>query len=623
MKWRTYTLLCLAALIPHARPTEIIIKSPDRKVQVILTDQDALQYRVTIDNREVVCWSRFGIISDGVDLGTNIVLGKPRIQTIKETYPMHGGHAWATNHCRHATIPVQTSQGESYSLDVRAYNDGVALRMRLQAKPGRKIEKEITQWRIAGNPIAWYQTDAWGYEEIFRGTRLKDLKPGTIIALPITFSLDGGGYALITEADVINYCDLAVEVTPDRAFQGYFHAPQNRRGWTTDSAVTQPWRVVLLARNLNDLVNSDLIPNLCPPPIPELRNAEWIKPGRCLWHWWAIGAPPFAEQKQWVDWTKQLGFEYYLVDEGWKDWRDGDKDRWACLREVCEYAKAQGVKIWCWVDSKEIPEFTRRTNFFDRAVAAGVVGVKIDFIPEASVRWINWYEETLHDAAARKLMVNFHGANKPVGRQRTWPNELTRESVRGHEYHIIRYNRTLPPEHNCILPFTRYVIGPGDYTPTVFNPRELRGYTWAHELAQAIIYTSPFLCYADHPTNYLSNPALDVLKSIPATWDETIVLPGSEIGKCVAFARRKGKEWFIGILNGPTTTKLDITLNFLGRGNYHMIKLGDHPERPDAWLREERLVKKGHQISMSIRPAGGSVIYLKPSHQKHYEPKNQ
>ena len=158
------------------------------------------------------------------------------------------------------------------------------------------------------------------------------------------------------------------------------------------------------------------------------------------------------------------------------------------------------------------------------------------------MRWVNWYDETLRDAAARKLMIDFHGANKPIGRERTWPNEITRESIRGHEYHILRYRRTLPPQHDCILPFTRFVIGPGDYTPTVFNPKELRGYTWARELAQAIVFTSPFLCYADHPQNYLNNPAVDVMKAIPSTWDETMVLPGSEIGKCAAFARRKGKH---------------------------------------------------------------------------------
>ena len=189
----------------------------------------------------------------------------------------------------------------------------------------------------------------------------------------------------------------------------------------------------------------------------------------------------------------------------------------------------------------------------------------------------------------------------------------------------------------CILPFTRFVIGPGDYTPTVFNPRELRGFTWARELAQAIVFTSPFLCYADHPTNYLNNPAVDVLKAIPSTWDETVVLPGSDIGKCAAFARRSGKQWFIGVINGGETTKLDFKLDFLGSGKYHMIQLGDSPDRTDpasrpatgggrrgaiqpvnatdldaAWQREEKTVTRKDEVKLSMLSGGGCVIELTP-----------
>jgi alpha-glucosidase len=228
------------------------------------------------------------------------------------------------------------------------------------------------------------------------------------------------------------------------------------------------------------------------------------------------------------------------------------------------------------------------------------------------VKWVDWYEETSRDAAARKLMVDFHGANKPIGRDRTWPNEMTREAIRGHEYHILRYRRTLPPEHDCVLPFNRYVIGSADYTPTVFNARELRGYTWARELAQAVVFTSPFLCYADHPQCYLTNSAVDVLKAIPSTWDETLVLPGTEIGKCAAFARRKGKVWFIGVLNGAEPTALNFALDFLGRGKYQMIQLGDAPDRDDAWQRDEKVVKRGEKVSMTLRKGGGCVIELKP-----------
>lgn len=612
MKKYILTFATLASFAANVQSAEVVVKSPDRSVVIRVTDDGGLGYSVVFDGRTVVDKSRFGIVADGVDLGANVTLGKSSSHKIHETYAMFGGHSQAKNDCRETTIAVRNANGENYQLDVRAYDDGVALRARLAAKPGRKINGEATEWKMAGNPLAWYQTDFGSYEGIFQGTRLEDLPAGKKIPLPITFSLAGGGYALITEANLLNYSDAGVQSSADHSLRICFHAPPDTDGWTTGDAVVQPWRVTLLARDLNALVNSDLIRNLCPAAPAELAKAKWIQPGRSSWQWWSSGGPVYSEQHQWVDWTKELGFEYYLVDEGWRGWKAGDKDNWACLKEVCDYAKTQDVKIWIWVNSNEVPDAARRTNLFDHAVAVGAVGVKIDFEPEADVRWVNWYDETLRDAAARKLMVDFHGANKPVGRERTWPNELTRESIRGHEWHILRYGRTLPPEHDCILPFTRYVIGAGDYTPTVFNPKELRGYTWARELAQAIVFTSPFLCYADHPLNYLKNPALDVMKAIPSVWDETIVLPGSDIGKCAAFARRSGKIWFIGVINGADATTLDLPLNFLGRGKYHMIQLGDAPDRDDAWQRVEKSAKRGDSVHLVLRRGGGCVIRLAP-----------
>jgi alpha-glucosidase len=598
------------SLCAGVQAAEVRVSSPDGKAVIALTDMAGLSFSVFLDGKLVAGSSRFGIIADGVDLGADAKLGKTSSRHIHETYSMFGGHSQAVNDARETTVAVHTPAGEDYQVDLRACNDGVALRARLAAKPGRKIDGESTEWRMAGNPLAWFQTDFVSYEGIFQSSKFEDLAAGRKIPLPITFSLPGGGYALVTEANLVNYSDMGVQVESDHSLRAYFHA--NQSGWTTDDAVIQPWRVTLLARDLNALVNSDLVRNLCPPAPAELAKAAWIKPGRSSWQWWSSGGPIYSEQHQWVDWTKQLGFEYYLVDEGWKGWKDNGRDNWACLREVCDYASTQGVKIWAWANSSDLPTAAKRIDFLDHAVAAGVVGVKIDFEPEGNVRWVNWYDETLRDAAARKLMVDFHGANKPVGRERTWPNEITRESIRGHEYHILRYHRTLPPQHDCILPFTRFVIGPGDYTPTVFNPKELRGFTWSRELAQAIVFTSPYLCYADHPQNYLSNPAADVLRAIPSVWDETVVLPGSEIGKCAAFARRSGKQWFIAVINGGEATALDVPLNFLGRGKYQAIQLGDAPDREDAWQREEKTVSRADSTHLALRPGGGCVIELTP-----------
>lgn len=607
---KEFVVVALIGLCTAIQASDLTVKSPDRKVVVTVTDAGGLSYAVSFDGREVLAKSRLGIVADGVDLGADAKLGKSSSHRINESYSLYGGHSKSKNECSETTVAVRSAIGEAYELDVRAYNDGVAVRTRLSAKADRKINGETTEWNVPGNPLAWYQTDFGSYEGVFQSAKLESLAQNTKIPLPITFNLPNGGYMLVTEANLVNYSDMGAQVGADHSLRAFFHA--NQSGWTLNEEVIQPWRVTLLARDLNALVNSDLIRNVCPAPSKELAKATWVQPGRSSWQWWSSGGPKYSEQRQWVDWTKQLGFEYYLVDEGWKSWRENGKDAWACLKEVCDYAKTQDVKIWAWVNSSDVSNPTTRSNFLDRAVSLGVVGVKIDFEPEANLRWVNWYDETMRDATARKLMIDFHGANKPIGRERTWPNELTRESIRGHEYHILRYRRALPPQHDCVLPFTRYVIGAGDYTPTVFSPKELRGYTWSRELAQAVVFTSPFLCYADHPTNYLSNPALDILKAIPSTWDETVVLPGSEIGKCAAFARRKGDTWFIGVINGAEATTLNFPMDFLGRGKYKMIELADAQGRDDDWQRIEKTVKRGEAVSLSIRTGGGCVIELTP-----------
>ncbi len=268
------------------------------------------------------------------------------------------------------------------------------------------------------------------------------------------------------------------------------------------------------------------------------------------------------------------------------------------------------MKIWLWVHSNEVKDPEARRAYFRKVADAGMVGVKIDFPPPCNRWWSNWYIETARDAAEFHLLLDFHGAVKPSGTERTWPNVLTREGIRGHEYHITRYRRRLDPDHDVILPFTRLVAGSGDYTPTVFEPRELQGNTWGHELAQAIILSAPFLCFGGHPRDYLANPARDVLSAIPSVWDETRVLPGSEPGKVVAMARRSGSRWFLAVINGADARALDIPLDFLGEGAWKATELRDVEGQPDAWNRQNGNASRTTHLTLPLSPRGGFVGYF-------------
>jgi alpha-glucosidase len=361
---------------------------------------------------------------------------------------------------------------------------------------------------------------------------------------------------------------------------------------------------------LNVLANSDIVKNLCPPPAPELINVSWIRPGRSTWGWLSCYcAPKLDDQKAWIDRTKALGFEYYLIDDGWRDWNGGGDNAWNAMAELVQYAKGQGVDIWAWVHCKYVHKPEDRLEYFQRANSIGIVGLKIDFMEPANTEWVNWYDDTLRVAASLQLMIDFHGAVKPTGRERTWPNEMTREAIAGRE------QGKSPAVHDLTLPFLRYVQGHADFTPTLFMPDRLSGSSFAHELAMAIVFTSPYLCLGDNPKNYLKGEATDILKALPPVWDETIVLPGSEIGELAGFARRRGNEWFIGVINNQMPRREKVSLKFLGNGNYKLVELADDPGRVDAFVRSERVVSAKDTLTLPLRKDGGYVTWLKPANQ--------
>lgn len=583
----------------------IIVASPDGKVKAeVRASNGALVYRVTVDDRQVLVPSRLGIRAGDVEFGTDVTLGSAKSRRIDEHYKFFGAHAEAINKANETTIAAQ-SHGESYFVDVHVANDGVGVRLRLPAKAARKVQADESTWKLEGDPTVWAAKLDKSYESEYHATTLTQLGGG-MFGMPLTARV-GDIYVTLTEALVKDYGDLALKLGTDGDLEGQLYA--DPAGWTTDEEVVQPWRVTIVARTLSDLVNTTLVENLNPPASAALTRASWIKPGRSAWQWLAIGDPREEEQHQWVDWTNLIGFEYYLIDEGWEKWPDS----WAAVASEVAYARTKNVKIWIWVHSRYVRDPQERKDFFRKAREAGVVGVKIDFPPPASRSVANWYFETAKDAAEARLLVDFHGANKPSGMDRTWPNVLTREGVRGHEYQITRYKRLLHPDHDVILPFTRYIAGSGDYTPTVFTPSELQGNTWGHELAQAIVFTSPFLCFGGHPESYLNNPARDLISAIPPVWDETRVLTGSEPGKLVAEARRSGDQWFVAVMSGSDASSLDIPLDFLGAGTWMASQFHDDPQRPDAWKQQNGSATQKDTLHLQLGPRGGFVGWFRES----------
>ena len=305
----------------------------------------------------------------------------------------------------------------------------------------------------------------------------------------------------------------------------------------------------------------------------------------------------FETVKEFSRLAGELGFEYQVVEGFWSRWDD------ARIKEAVDYSRERGVGLWFWRHSRELRTAEAREAFFKRLQDFGVVGAKIDFFDHEHKDVVDLYTALLEATARHRIMVNFHGANKPTGESRTWPNELIREGVRGMESSRLKERA----RHDTTLPFTRYLAGHGDYTPVHFGAR--RGdTTWAHQIATAAIFDEPLLTYGAHPGALLNHPAVALIKAIPSVWDETIVLPVSEIGELAAFARRRGDDWFLAIANGPAARAIAVSLEFLGEGEYRAVAAKDRKD-DDASVDIEESASAARDTTLKIElNAGGGFI---------------
>jgi len=625
-----------------------IVSSPDRNIEVSLfvNESGRLSYELIRKGRALIEESPLGIIVDQKDMGLGSALPESvLISEIDETSPVRGAHSVARDHCNTATLGlVHEGSGREWKLEVRVYNDGMAFRYVAPGSGAIKVSGEATGFVIPENSDVFANTNTINYEGLYPKKSVGKLKG--IVGTPVTVVLpDEAGNLLIAEASLYKYSGMSLKARGDRLLGAVF---EDDKSWKVDTGpgdpLVSPWRVIMAVTTLNDLVNCDIIHNVSPAPDPELfaDSDEWIIPGRALWSWWSEFVGGTDQQKTYVDGASELGFEYVLVDAGWEMWNrqgkqkwystiaegvlatsgveiwnDKEEDHWNVLADLVDYAGSKGVKIWVWKHWKKLDDEKYRRWFFGKLRETGVVGVKIDFLDSESKDRLDFYESALQDAARKKLMVNFHGANKPAGEARTYPNEMTREGIRGLERNKMKGIFTLTPTYNVTLPFTRFVIGHGDYTPVTFSPKMLGETSFAHQLATAIVFFSSVICYADSPDVYLDNPdtapALEVFKAIPPVWDETIVLPGCEIGECAAFARRSGDTWFIGAINGDASKTLNVQLSFLGSGNYKTITLADNIDEQAAFVRNDRTLKAGDELTATMRRGGGFVAMLVPS----------
>ena len=556
----------------------------------------------------------------------------------KRTFNVTGVHDSA--HVSWNDYTVEFNNGEA--IEFRLFDHAVAYRYRIDADTQTFRDMgERSSWMLPDSTKVWYfeRNNDWklkSYAGEWVSTDISHLNTvssmGPVQGKPLVFEFQNGKKGFLSEAALYDYSGLRFKALDQNKVKADF--TEGKKGFKVTGPLKTPWRVAYIADDLNTIVNQDVLLALNPAPDPELfQDNEWIKPGRSVWRFWSNDTGnPQQEMKMVVD-ASDLGFEYILIDEGWEDW----PNKWDQLHRMVSYADRKKVGVWVWKHSGQLnfPEHQYRVlrDFLDSVKVAGVSGIKVDFMNGETKSLIDFDIAVLREAAKRKLMVDFHGCQAPSGEMRTYPNELTREGIRGMELNTMSEG-PITASHNAALPFTRFVVGHADYTPLVFSSPGST--SWAHQLATLVVFTSPLQVIAENPNTLLDNPALKealpFLRVVPTVWDQTRVLPGSEIGELAAFARKSGKNWFVGILNGGREKTYTLDLSTLGIRNNRAVLYHDtshkisNPISRKSYQKSQLYARKiipfktdtvnisNRKLTVNLAKHGGAVLWIKENH---------
>jgi alpha-glucosidase len=602
-----------------AKPSLQDVASPDGNLHFRLSAENGKPvFSVIMNGKAAIDPSPIVMTLDGVSITDRVRTGKVTKMAVNESYPLKGLHTTAHNNYNEASVPFTASTGLKYTLEIRVFNDAAAFRFIIPGDENTvRYPDEATVFNIPSESTLWYHDLYMHYEGVHAMKLIDTVPAGQWAAPPLTIRLPGNaGYASITEADLINYAGMALQSNGRNGFTlqlGHRHpasypyilrykeenAQRLSKIAGVKGTITTPWRVVIAGRDLNTLVNSDVVYSLCPAPdkkyFPEGSETSWVKPGRAVWKYLDGGGDgTLTVMKRFSKEAADLGFEYNILEGFWSRWPDDS------IKALVDYSKNLGVRIIVWRHSNTLHDPIARKELFKKCHELGIAGLKIDFFDHEAKETADLYPAILQEAAEEKLVCIFHGANKPTGLWRTWPNAMIYEAVKGMEASKLLDRAT----HETTIPFTRMIAGPADYSVCHFGTRR-QNTTWVHQAATAAIYAAPVITYASTPAHILENPCVEMIRSIPAVWDETMVLPPSEIGEIAIYAQRKGNTWFLSVINGLEPKNIKIPLSFIGEGSYKTFILNDNPANPADAIISEGKATKGDVFDISLGKGGG------------------
>ena len=607
------------------------LQSPDGKYNFVFEQKDGrLTYRldyaakqvieegelgVNIDNHLVE--SAMGIPVDNSNVWTHgmEVTSVDRRSEDNTWKPVYGEYAQIRDRYNEMTIHLLKGgkhQGASnaydkrqqYLLDiiVRAYDEGVAIRYHFpEATNGlfMHITDDITSFRFAPGAEAYHY--AWAQSHANKVKLLKSEAAWKEEAeRPLTLRLDNGLYAAIGEAALSDFVRGKLKLKADNELQMALFHPAD-----IITAYDMPWRFIMVGEKAIDLINNkQMVLNLNAPC--QIQDTSWIKPGKAF----RVCRLDMKTCMEGVDFCVDRGLQYIELDAGWYgpemkmsssalkvlETRDID------MPKLCQYAKSKGIGVWVYVNQRALyQELDQLLPLYEKW---GISGIKFGFVQIGSQEWTTWLHNAVKKCTDHHIMVDIHDEYRPTGWSRTYPNLMTQEGIGG--------NEEMPDaEHNTILPFTRFLCGPADYTPCYFNGRVKN--TKAHQLAMPVVYYSPitFLYWYDLPNVYKGEKELDFWKYCPTVWDESKALQG-EIGEYIVQARRSGNDWFVGAMNGLQARYITLnTADFLQKGKKYRVEI--YNDNPALNTRTKvstvvQTIKAGKILKLHLQPSGGAAL---------------
>lgn len=616
------TLVSLCSMMSLAQT----ISSPDGKYTFLM---EGMTYSVNYNNKQIIGRSQLGVDIDNrlfesalaVPRGIHdnwcsdlVLKGEERTTTDTTWTPLYGENARIRDHYNQLTLHYEKgSNGQGtvyegydkrkyYAMDiiVRVYNEGVAFRYHFPETTNSlflHITGEQTSFAFPKGTTAWYEEWAQGpytrrplTGEWFESER------------PLLLQLPTGTYVALLEASMKDYVRGKFRLKNDHELQiGMYSCADIISPYDT------PWRVVMAGEKATDLINhKDLMLNLNEERIPD--DWSWVRPGKAF----RSGKLTKEAIMRSIDYCADFGFDYVELDAGWygpegkvsSDARKVTESRDFTMPEICQYAKSKGIGVWVYVNQRAL--YRQLDELLPLYQEWGISGIKFGFVQIGNQQWSTWLHDAVAKCAKYHIMIDIHDEYRPTGLSRTWPHLLTQEGIRG--------NEEMPDAtHNVILPFTRYLCGPADYTLCYFNNRVKN--TKGHQLAMAAVYYSPlqFYFWYDNPFVDKGEAELQFWKDCPTVFDESIALDGVP-GEYIVQARRSGRDWYVGAMTNTDGRKVTIPTDFLPKGKYQVEIFNDDPTLTTRTKVSAKTItiKTGKPITLQLQPSGGAALHFKP-----------